>query len=1149
MADANTVSRPQKSRRWLKFLAGLFLLVVVLLAVAYGWLTSSSFFKGRILPSVGRALNASVTVSDAAIHPFSQITLHDLKVQAAGQEPLVTVPQITLRYHLWDILHGNIRVDEITLVSPAITLVENPDGSRNLDPILKALQAKPAEAAKPEPASPKAAKPLEVDIGKITLSNAEFRQIKNYSGGQRDISAITNINFSLANVKNGQTAKLDLAAELLLAKNPPGGAAGSLAAGLRANFNVALSSDLKPGSAGGDASLSISQAAGTFSDFGGFSATVNCDVTPAEIKQLALRFQKSGAALGEISASGPFDAAKQEGKLHVAMRGIDRRLLNLLGERSGIDFGGTAVDTETEVEFAKAGAAITATGKFALSKLRVTRAGQTTPTLDFNANYDLALDRAAQTATLRSLNLTGTQGGAPLLNAQLSSPMNLAWGGTATNLGDASFHLVLARLNLADWKPFLGSNPPAGDVGVNLQVSSHAGGQQISFEVKSDIANLAAQAGSNRISNASLKLSAQGEASQFKLVKLDACKFELALQNQPAVTADASGTYDLGAGDADLQIKLQAALARLLQALPQPDMSVSSGEVTVTAHVTQKQKTQAVAGELTLDNFSGQIGKNEFRNFGSKLNLDVANSPGRISFNKVSGSLSQNGNSGGEFDFTGKYQPAEKSADVTVKFSNLNENALRPFLQPLLAGKTLVSVTLGGELSAQLQPQSGSAVQGQVQLANLVVNDPKKQGPAAALAAGLQMDVALNKQVADIRQLQIALTPTSRAKNELRLTGQLDLSDTNATQGSLALAADSLDLTGYYDLFAGGTNAAAKAAPETAPVPGSAARAGEEPAPVQLPLRNFTLNADIGKLYLHEVAATDFKTTIKIDGGHVVAKPFQLVLNGAPVNAVADVDLGVAGYKYNVTFDAKSVPVAPLVNTFQPARAGQMGGSLTASAQISGAGISGAGLQKNLAGQFDLDMTNLNLSVVNVQSRLLKTVINVVATIPEIVGNLNNPVNAVASLLGGAAGQGSLMNELQQSPIQFLSVRTTAGSGTVNLRQATVKSAAFEADAVGSIALDSVLTNSTINIPVTVSLSQPIAKRLNLASSATNAAYSPLPQFLSLSGTLGNPKANINKLALAGTTIRAVGGSLLNPGTNNASPVQNLLNNFLKPGK
>ena len=219
MSDPIAVSSAPKSRRWLKVLLGLIAVLAALVVVAYFWLTSAAFFRGAILPRVGRALNANVTVGDAAIHPFSQVTLRDFKVQAAGQEPLVSAPEVNVRYHLRDILRGNIRVDEIALVSPVVAVVENPDGSRNFDPILKALQTQPSTAT---PAA-KSSKPLQLDLGKLTLSNAEFRQIKNYAGGQRDVLAVTNLNLTLANLKNGQTAKFELSAGVRVEKNPPAG--------------------------------------------------------------------------------------------------------------------------------------------------------------------------------------------------------------------------------------------------------------------------------------------------------------------------------------------------------------------------------------------------------------------------------------------------------------------------------------------------------------------------------------------------------------------------------------------------------------------------------------------------------------------------------------------------------------------------------------------------------------------------------------------------------------------------------------------------------------------------------------------------------------------------------------------------------------
>ena len=57
---------------------------------------------------------------------------------------------------------------------------------------------------------------------------------------------------------------------------------------------------------------------------------------------------------------------------------------------------------------------------------------------------------------------------------------------------------------------------------------------------------------------------------------------------------------------------------------------------------------------------------------------------------------------------------------------------------------------------------------------------------------------------------------------------------------------------------------------------------------------------------------------------------------------------------------------------------------------------------------------------------------------------------------------------------------------------------------------------------------------------------SPLPQFLTMTGTLGDPKTEIKKSALVGLTVKSLGGGLLNQVTNSSSPVGNLLNQFLQ---
>ena len=1121
---ASDLSGLPKRRSWLRALAWVAGIVIVLVVVLYFVATSSAFFKGFILPRVSKAMNAQVTVSSASISPFSQVVLHDLKVQTTGSEPLVTASEVSARYHLFDILHGNINVDDVALASPTVVVVQNPDGSSNLDPLLKSQQPKP-QAAPSQPS-----KPTQIDLKKLTLTDATVREVKLYKNGNRDVTELSHLNITVNNVQNGQSGKLEVGSDVTVQNSATAATpASALQAKLSGNFGFALTADLKPASVNGNAHLDVSRAEGGLADLGGSAAELQCDVTPTDIKQVDVRFQRNGAKLGEVRVSGPFDLAKTEGRLAIAIISVDKNLLNLAGAKNGLDFGTTVLNSTNEVQIANAGKVFTTVGQLAINKFEVKRANETTPALDLQTHYDVTVDLAQSNSVLRALSLTATQRGHPLLQGELTSPMQIAWGKAANAIGDSTLKLTVTDLNLKDWKPFMGSMGPEGTVNAQLKLLSQQGGQLLTFDLNSQIQDLSATLGTNHISQATVGLQVTGKATGLQQFNLSQYQIKLAQQSQPVLNVSGSGTYDMQTTNADLQVSAQAMLVPLLRVMPQPDTEVSSGTLEFKGHVVQKQADQSITGNLALADFTGRFGKNDFKQFGTTMDLEAAMTPEQVQVRKLTGKLTEGANAGGAFDVTATYHLASKAAQFAAKLTDFNQYGLRAFLQPMLGDNQLVSVALNGTASAQYDPQAASSVKADVQLANLVVKDPKNSFPATPLEARLQTDASLHKQVADIRQLQLTLTPTQRAKNVLDLTGQVDMTHTNAIQGQLKLASDGLDVTRYYDLFQGGSKpqsaGTARAQTTSAPAP---ACPQKEPAATKLPLQNFTANANISHLYLRDLDIAGLQATTKIDGGHVVLNPFKLTVNGAPADMTLDLDMSVPGYKYNLTLNGQRIPLPPLIASFQPQDKGRMGGTLTAKAQIAGAGITDASLQKNLSGQFDVNMTNLNLKVVEIKSPMLKTLVNVVSMVPDLV---RNPVSATSSLLGGLFGKagtsGGLATAMQQAPIDTVLLSGTIGSGQVNLKQAVVQSAAFKADAKGTLTLGVPLSNSIVQVPVTVSLSRSLAEQMNVlpANTPTNAAYAALPQFLTMKGTFGNPQPDINKLALAGTVLTGVGGS------------------------
>jgi hypothetical protein len=351
--------------------------------------------------------------------------------------------------------------------------------------------------------------------------------------------------------------------------------------------------------------------------------------------------------------------------------------------------------------------------------------------------------------------------------------------------------------------------------------------------------------------------------------------------------------------------------------------------------------------------------------------------------------------------------------------------------------------------------------------------------------------------------------------------------------------------------------------------------AEKEPEAMQLPFRDLAAEVNIRRLYLREIEVADWQTTVKLEGSRVRLNPCKLRLNGAPAELTADLDLGVPGYKYELACNAQHIPLAPLMNSFQPERKGQVSGTVTGQARAGGAGVTGLSLQKNLAAQFDVSSTNLNLSVKDIRNPLLKGLVSVVSWIPELVGN---PAGAAGLLLQTFSGKtqtsGTVATEVQKSPIDSILARGKVGSGRVDLQHAVVQSPTFRAEAQGTIALAPIWTNSPIQIPVAVSLNRSLAQRMNLvpANTPTNAAYARLPDFLTMKGTVGAPVIDMTKLAsgllqgvqtavpsasgvlqqlgtiLTGSTNAPTGGRANQPGANQ-NTINDLLQNFLGPSK
>lgn len=1029
--------------------------LLALLVVAWFVVTSSGFLKSVVLPRVGDALNARVEAESIALSPFSSVEIRRLTVTPNGAERLAAIEVARVRYNLMAILGGRLEIQEIQVGTPVVSLVRKPDGSSNLDPILRKFSSAPATPASPQP--PASGKPVQLDLQSLRIENASVSYRATAADGTQTSGDVTGLGLAVTGLKNGGKAKVEVTSGLRFEQRTTGGVAtnNQLQGALKGAFDLELAADLSPGAAAGRLDASLAEATGLYADLRGLGSVLAIELVPGELKRLGLDFTRQGAALGSLSVRGPLDLAKKEARLSVELSAIDRNILNLVGAGFGLDFATTRFDSVNQVELTAGGQRVSLTGKLTGSRVSVRQGELVLPSLDLQEAHDLSIDLSGQTATIKAFSLSGNQGGREVVRGTLAQPLQVGWAANAPALPDATLQFLLSDLRLADWSALAGT-PLQGTAQARAELGVRGGGKDLGFEAAASLTGFSGRFGSNEVRNLGFSATAKGTVAAFA----------------------------------------EAARRRL----------------TMTSEVTNLTGTAAVV---------------VFDQYAVSAQADLGLPEGEVVLNDIQVRLRQGTRDGGNLGVKGRWNTVRGAGAITVTAREVNENALRPFLRAALGEKQLRSVQLVADLSAQVDPAAATAIQASADLKNLVVKDPSGTVPESPLAAGVSVDFTGSAQQLSVKKGEVRLTPTARARNVASLTGDLDLSRTNALKGAFKLAAESIDVTPFFDLFAGG---ASSPAPGTTPPPAQpkpASGPGQEPAAITLPVELLTFNATVGKFYLREVAAENVAVGVKIAGSRIEVQPLQVDLNGAPIRGGATFNLGVPGYEYDLKLSADHIPVKPLANSFAPSLKDRIEGSMVAGLQVKGAGITGVNLQKHLVGGMNMAVTNANLKLT---SDLQK-------------GGL---LSLLTQLLATALN----IRELKDQPIMDVLVLAKMGEGKIELTDATARSASLEVGSTGIIPIAADLMASPLNFPVKVSLSRELAQRAMLvpANTPTNQAYVAIPDIASLKGTLGAPAPDVDKVKAGLLAARGLAGLLGGRAGDTVGGVADLVGGVAKGG-
>jgi len=1051
---------------WLYFIGGTVLLVVL----AFLFIANGIFVRSVVLPKVAAQLKSDLTTDDVSFSPFSSITLRGVKLVPKGDETLFTAKEVRIRYSLFAILGGKITVDEILLDTPQITLVQRSATDGNLAKILPEPSSAPAESKSAKSEVP------QIDIRNVNIKDALFRLTDRGA-----VTEVSGFNLSLDQLKNGGSGKLTLSG---VVKRLQG--ADQVVGGFKSSFDISLTPQLLPAGVKGGLEFSADQAAGAFKDFAKLGATLQTDMSPTEIRQLQLSFKKDGQSFGSLGLNGTLALEKKEARLNYEIQGLDRRVLGIVGAGAGLDVGQTQVSAKGNIDMTKDGQIVSSKGRLAVDRFSLGLTNGVTPVLDIGVDYQATADLSQQTALIQKLDLGVKQAAKSLITGTLDRPMNLAWGKVNPGYGESTFSLAIANFNLEDWKVFLGAAGPSGVVSTDLKVQAESDGRLLKFSLGTAVDNLSLLVGSNRVDRARVQVSAKGSVEGFNDIKVDNYAVAIDRLGQSILKIEGTVNYDLQKHDVGAQTSGELDLPLAMQSFPVPDLTASTGKLKFTVQYNQKSQATNASAAINLGGFSGRMGTIEFKDYSANLQVAVDLKQGVLVVNRATVSAQTGFTPGGSLDVDGKYDLARKSGKFTLKTVALSQSALGPFVAAALLPNELKSVSLDLNGQATMEESGAASLAMDLTVSKLIVNDPTGRIPNSPLGAGVGLDVAVKGQVIDLKKFQLSLEPTARASNKLLVSGHVDMTPTNATPSMVTVRSEGLDLTTFYDLFAGKPSSKT----ESASTPGKVTPAGDptvEPAAVVLPFKRFDADIDIARIYLRDVAVTNLVAKAKIDNGSLQLNPFSLNLNGAPITAVIAANLGVPGYQYDVQFDAKGIPIAPFARSFATGEKLVVNGAISAKTALKGAGVTGNSLRRNLNGTVEFGAAGMDYRIELSKNRFVKNIL-----LPVLSGVLKMP-------------------NLGQSPIETVSAKANAENGNVNIVELKVLSPAFVVEGGGRVQLADILTNSPVEVPVRLAL-------------VKDGKPDFLPDFLTVVGTVGAPKPKYDMIGVARVATRLPGG-------------------------
>lgn len=1068
-----------RRRRWIIFASGI---AVVLVFLLLGYTQTESFGR-EILHSVqSRSNETSISAGSFHLVGMSRLVGSEIRVVEEDGKQVFSCRSLDVEFDLLEFLLGRLGLDSVAIEGGQLEVIEKENGETSIDALWSQFSRRSRRSQQPL---------KEVDVDSIRLSDCGIR----FSWEERP-SVVLNarkLNLLCQPFAPGADSTLNLESSLDLVSDE----SAAVSLDVKGTIKINLRESGVPRLADGIVSLSFGEGTGRLSDLAGAEGEIKLAVQPEEVEESGLRLFRDDEELGSILVSGPFDSRRMEGRLTIKTDTLKRPILNLFSVVSGLDFGETALRTETTVNWAFGGSVVSARGQLEASNLELLKGPVRTPKTEFFSEYSLQYSDDDDSLLLQKCRFRASSGGVDWLTGGLGAPVIFSWGDARPGIKEPKFDFTVKDLDMRAWASFFLVDIPPGRLSLDATTSIQKDGQLIVSKVEGDVKDLEILTPADLSLQTDLDFEFGMQLDEMK--RLSLIDINYSLREGDLDLLKGTGVYSLQFDDASysFQIVSRGPAPWISEHFGIEALELSAGDLDAMLRVQSKDDSYDVVLNAGLSDLVGRYGGMVFEDHRFESKLDLKAVGRQVLLNNFNVRARKAYTSAGSIGFNGQYDIEDETGSVRFQSVGINRHLFGAMLDARIQADRL------GEAELKIEGQLDFDRKGESRLnAKIGVGQLKRTLEEGAEEAMLDFDFAGDAVITGERLIlsegTMSLAETARGNNQLRIKADFPLDLSAVGKGKMTIDGDTVDLSEYWSLYRE-LRSESKETVRTS-TEDSIQRDVVDGADEGGWQSTLGFDSALAELYLADLAVTNFVAKSTLGRELLVVDELAGDVNGGSVRGLLAAKQRAGATDLSIDLSVSDVPIAPMFSIWANTNRVAVEGTLNAQVRLDGRLGDGVDEKTNLSGLIE--------------------------------GVLIEPVFPPSDS-GQTPWLTPVLRALRLPRIDHVNFDRIYTSVKLDEMIAEVEELSLDADLLklsssGSVPLGHPLALSLVNLPVDILVEEGLGRKSGLPtmSNESSPGFGLLPAFLSIQGELRKPRFEVDSIALTKILLQAVANGL-----------------------